>query len=273
MAAGKRAHWFNFGGAITYDYGIIADASETLVKPVREMEHVSIPGRSGDLTIDNGRWSNVTVTYHCYCKRALSSNFTNFLAVLHSKGGIQKLQDSRMSGLFSNLSVPGCYRMGSLEAAVKAENVYLSEHCEFDITFNCKPQLWLNAGDVGVKINREGEVNYKYIKNPTEFPSKPLVRCYGKGTGSTDATMAKFTVNGRTIMIANYNNTGGTYVEVDCDICDCFYGAINMNAYMKMQNTDGKFPELGTSLGGSYCYAYTSSGADSMIITPRWWTI
>ena len=272
MATGKRAHWFNFGGAATYNYGIIADASETLLKPAREMEHVSIPGRSGDLTIDSGRWSNVMVRYHCYCKRSIDSNFYNFLAVLHSKGGVQKLQDSRMADLFGNLNTPGCYRMGSLEASVQADNVYLSNHCEFEITFNCKPQLWLNVGDVGIKVNREGGSNYQYIKNPTNFPSKPLIRCYGKGTGSTDATMAKFTVNGRTIMISNYG-TVASYVDVDCDNYDCFYGATNMNGYMKMQNTDGKFPELAIGNTGSYCYAYTSSGAESMIITPRWWTI
>ena len=46
-------------------YGIIMLAPPDHVVAERDIERKEVPGRSGDVIIDNGRYKNVTVKYSC----------------------------------------------------------------------------------------------------------------------------------------------------------------------------------------------------------------
>lgn len=60
-----RKDFFIFGGVNSLDYGVLLDGSGTTTAPERDVMTVTIPGRSGDLLVDAGRWKNTTVSYHC----------------------------------------------------------------------------------------------------------------------------------------------------------------------------------------------------------------
>ena len=52
---------FTFAGRSSKDFGIYLSGSGVFNAPERDVETISIPGRSGDLILDNGRFKNISV--------------------------------------------------------------------------------------------------------------------------------------------------------------------------------------------------------------------
>lgn len=94
----------------------------------------------------------------------------------------------------------------------------------------------------------------KTIKNPTLFPSKPLIRVTGSGTVG---------IGDETITIAS----GYDYVDIDSEIQNCYCGNQNANAAVTFSNRE--FPELQPGLNG----VTFGTGIESVQITPRWYRI
>ena len=90
--------------------------------------------------------------------------------------------------------------------------------------------------------------------NPTPFASKPLIRLYGNGTVS---------VNGITITVVNSTS----YVDIDCDMMDCYEGSTNRNNDVTFSTHD--FPVLEP---GENTFTIVS-GVSGIRVTPRWWQV
>ena len=48
------------------DFGVYISGNGTYNAPARDVKSVAIPGRNGELTLDNGRFKNVTVKYPAF---------------------------------------------------------------------------------------------------------------------------------------------------------------------------------------------------------------
>ena len=90
--------------------------------------------------------------------------------------------------------------------------------------------------------------------NPTRFASKPLIRVAGNGTA---------TINGQTITIVNSTQ----YVDIDCDMMDCYEGSTNRNKDVTFSTYD--FPEL---VPGDNTFV-AGTGITGFVVTPRWWRL
>lgn len=110
--------------------------------------------------------------------------------------------------------------------------------------------IWADTGDVEVKVTTPTVFN-----NPSLFNSKPLIRVYGVGT---------FRVNDITVTIASHDKP---YIDIDCELQECFYGSENMNEYVSFSGND--FPEL--QPGDNYMLL--ASGITKLDVTPRWWVL
>lgn len=110
--------------------------------------------------------------------------------------------------------------------------------------------IWADAGEVEVKVTSPTVFN-----NPSLFNSKPLIRVYGIGT---------FRVNDITVTIASHDKP---YIDIDCELQECFYEGENMNEYVSFSGND--FPEL--QPGDNYMLL--ASGITKLDITPRWWIL
>ena len=93
------------------------------------------------------------------------------------------------------------------------------------------------------------------INNPTHFNSKPLIRVYGDGT---------FTVNNTTVIMAAHSEP---YIDIDCELQECFYEDTNMNSYVSFSDND--FPELIPGANGFM----PTPGITKLVVTPRWWIL
>lgn len=231
-------NWLTFDGVSLKDFGVYINGSGTFNAPARSREIVNIPGRNGALMIDNGRYENTDVVYHAFVYKNFASNIEGLRNLLLSRTSYKTLKDTYH---------PAEYRLGIYKGDFNADVVEWLQAGEFDLTFDCKPQRFLESGEEVVEFTLASNT----ILNPTSQIAKPLLRVYGTGT---------FSVNGNQMTISSAD----VYTDIDCDLMDAFKGLTNCNG-----NISGVFPEL---IPGENTVSIVS-GITKIEITPRWWVL
>lgn len=120
--------------------------------PSRDVTQIHVPGRNGDILIDNGGWNNVDVTYSSCC---ILSNFRENVAKLKeyllANPGYHELTDPYNPDEVRYAEFRGPFTPEAFTP--KSNNAGM-----FDLTFNCKPQRFL----------RESVVPRNYVLCPYE---------------------------------------------------------------------------------------------------------
>ena len=75
------------------DYGVYISGKGVFNAPERDTESIKIPGRNGELTIDNGRYNNLALTYPAFIIRDLKTNIQGLRNHLLSQRGYVRLED------------------------------------------------------------------------------------------------------------------------------------------------------------------------------------
>lgn len=160
-----------YGDINSSNYGIYIGQETIYNVPERAVEVVSVPGRNGALTIDQGHYENVSIEYYCFVdgetEEEMHRKYNAFKNAIASVVGYQKIIDSYY---------PDEYRLGLFIEGIEADSVALGKGLEFRLIFNCKPQRYLTSGDTEVTVS-DGDV----INNPTLFDSQPLLMVKGYG--------------------------------------------------------------------------------------------
>ena len=163
---------FTFGGGNSKNYGVYITGEAVFNAPSRDVEMISIPGRNGNLALDNGRYNNIEVTYPAGLFAKTESGFaeaiSDFRNFLCSKRGYVRLEDEYN---------PNEYRMAIYKSGLEVSHKRLKAG-EFDIVFDCKPQRFLKSGEVAVTSTGSSIE----ITNPTLFDAKPLFIANGNFT-------------------------------------------------------------------------------------------
>lgn len=160
-----------FGGVNSADYGIYISGEGVFNAPSRTVEFVSVPGRNGDVVLDQGRFDNIEVVYpagtYATDQEGYRKRISDFRNAILSQKGYQKLTDSYH---------PDEYRMAIYVAGLEVSSVNQNMAGEFDLTFNCKPQRWLTEGESDVLVD-SGDI----LENSTPFDAFPIVKTKGYG--------------------------------------------------------------------------------------------
>ena len=135
-------HTLSFNGKDLREFGLHISGDGTFTAPSRDVEYVTIPGRDGDLIIDNGRFLNVTVSYACGITGDFDEQFSKLKSWLQQDVGYHQLEDSYH---------PEEFRMAAFVEAIKPEMEPYNESGRFSLEFVCKPQRFLLAGNIPVK--------------------------------------------------------------------------------------------------------------------------
>ena len=169
---GVQRQSITFGGVDSADFGIYISGEGAFDAPKRAVELVDIPGRNGALTIDQGRYENIEVTYPAYVVEDDLTDFANavksFRNAIVSQKGYQRLTDTIH---------PNEYRMAVYLEGLEVKPIKYATAASFDITFNCKPQRFLTSGETEVTVSSGGT-----LTNPTLYDSSPLLEVKGYGT-------------------------------------------------------------------------------------------
>lgn len=240
-------HYVVYNGKPLTDFSLYISGHGTFNSAERDVKKVEVPGKSGDLIFDNGRFKNVTITYKdAFILEndddlpAFARKIRALSTFLKSSPGYHRLEDTYH---------PDEYRLAACTTDIDPEVYYLIAG-QFDLEFDCKPQRFLKTGEKPVTYTAKGK-----IFNPTTLNAKPLIRVYGYG---------EVGIGEETFTIASHEQE---YIDIDCDMMDCFCGAVNCNSYVTLNSDD--FPILTPGANG----IEFSGNVTKVIITPRWWFI
>lgn len=229
--------WWN--GKSSDDVRVIVERFPQIVIPTRKQEKISVPGRSGDLIMEQDAYENYIQSYEIYVSAetprltTISHTIAEWLMVK----GYNRLEDSYWLDTYRK----ACYVGGS-----NIENI-LNRFGRATIDFDCKPQRFFKSGDIAITLT-----NGQSLVNPSVFTAKPLLVVSGSGSGTISDGV-------NTLTLTNCNN-----ITVDCDIMQIYQGTTNMNSV-----GSGAFIELPE---GTSTITWTG-GVTGVTLTPRWWTL
>ena len=228
--------YFVFNGKSSRDFDVYLYGEHTFGAPQREVETITVPGRNGDLSIDKGRYENISFSYPAIIINNVSDNIAGLRDFLLAQRGYCRLEDTIHPEEFVMARFSGNFEpdIGTKAWAGK-----------FEIKFDRAPQRFLKDGE-RVREYPSGTV----IRNYTNQNALPLIRAYGTGS---------LTLN-ETIAITSAIN----YTDIDCEAQEAFKGAVNCNQNLTLST--GKFPYFKP---GNNTLTY--SGFTRVEITPRWW--
>ena len=136
--------YFIFNGKKSSDFDVWASGLNIFYSPEKRIERIQVPGRNGELLIEDGSFENTELLFKdCFIPRHFSENFTNLSNYLNRQKGYQRLELSWL---------PDEYRLAAFHGDIEASMKNWNGMGKFDLTFNCKPQRFLKSGEEPIYI-------------------------------------------------------------------------------------------------------------------------
>lgn len=223
------------------DFGVYISGKGVFNAPERDAEEVEVPGRNGSLTLDNGRYKNIPLTYPAFIVRDMSSNIEGLRNFILAQKGYARLEDTYH---------PDEFRLAKWKGEFEAEPNEELYAANFDLSFTCYPQRFLKIGEVPIEVTGN-----KTIRNAFLHPALPLIRAYGTGT---------FTISGVSVQITS----ASSYTDIDCWLQEAYKDSLATNCNGNIVLTNGEFPALNPGDN-----SISMTGITKLIITPRWWIL
>lgn len=136
-------HYFEFDGMKSSDFGVFLSGAQTMGAAGRDVDEIVVPGRHGNLTIDNGRFNAISHVYPAFIAETAQPNLMGLRNALLSRRGSRRLSDTIHPDEF--------YR-AYYEHGLEPEMTANLRHSEFEIEFTRDPRRFLVAGDTPVQI-------------------------------------------------------------------------------------------------------------------------
>ena len=231
-----------FNGISSKDLHIQVQTEPDYDFPEKDYEVTHVPGRNGDIVIDQGSWQNVSRKYNLAMdagKISYTEVASKLVQWLHSASGYARLEDSYE---------PDFYRMAMYKDSGSISNIY-NKAGQIEIEFTCKPQRYFKSGEIADIFTTSTE-----YRNPTDFPAKPLIKIHGSGSGMVKIGAYTVTIN---------DILDG--MVVDSEQQDTYKDQTNCNSKVSIT----EYPKL---IAGNNAISI-SGGVTSIEIIPRWWTL
>ena len=231
-----------FNGISSQDLHIQVQTEPSYDFPEKDYEVTHVPGRNGDIVIDQGSWQNVSRKYNLAMdagKISYTEVASKLVQWLHSASGYARLEDSYE---------PDFYRMAMYKDSGSISNIF-NKAGQIEVEFTCKPQRYFKSGEAADIFVASSE-----YRNPTDFPAKPLIKIHGSGSG--------------VVGIGTYTVTINDIIDgmiVDSEQQDTYKDQMNCNSKVSIT----EYPKLAS---GNNAISI-SGGVTSIEIIPRWWTL
>lgn len=190
-------HTFQFNGRFLYELGAVIAQPPTHITSMRDLNFESIPGRSGDSIIDNGRYENKTLQFPiravpAFCDLSLQDFKYKLAEWLQADCDYKEFRDTYNPGYFRK----GIVTQISEVVAVKRD-VY-----ETAITFNFEPFLYSDTGLKKITYNFNGGTQTENLFNPEGWASEPIIEIT-----PNQPLMVSLSINGVTVGIEQIDKT------------------------------------------------------------------
>lgn len=254
---GLSKDYFVFDGVDSRDFDVYLFRKEILNWPKRSVKKVSVPGRNGDIILDNGRYDNVAFSYGAVIIRRVAYNLAGFRDLLTSAAG----RYSRLEDTFERDE----YYLARLSGGVEPVTTRNMDAARMELVFERKPQRYLKDGSVPVTVTGST------FMNPSHQISKPIVKIT-RGSGLNDS----FGLNGITVTVT----WGDTPQTVTAAYVDCDSGDVRGNGGEDLNGIVSISKAVGLSTVRWYDFPVLAPGENSVSmngasidITPRWWRL
>lgn len=228
---------FTYNGQNSADFGLKISEKDIYSAPARDLSFISVPGRNGDIIVDNNRYENINISYTVGCKDI--KNKATALKLWLCKPGYFRLIDTYQ---------PDYFRMASFASNLPIDEV-LQNVGQTKVVFNCKPFRYSLSGENTISFT-----SARSITNPEGFESLPYIKI----TGSGNVTLY---INSKSY----YMSSIGPSIELDSELMCAYRGSTLLNS--KLGFTE--FPVLQPGINN-----ISWSGSVTKIeIVPRWRTL
>lgn len=249
-------HSFTYNGHSSSEYGLYITSKQSYNKPERNVTFVSIPGRNGDLIVDNGGYQNLDITLglRLFAPQTTDDKIANFNAAYNQIA--EWLKPTADYYDYTDTYVPGYYRKAAIKSALQVTQKHY-DIADFNLKLSCKPFKYRNDGAQAITIPRGGSSTY--FTNPENETAAPIIRVFTDVEyNASTTTNHYFNINGQAYCITNING----YVDIDCETMNAYKGADNMNSNLYFS----EFPTLPPGENR----AKTGTNTSKLEIIPRW---
>ena len=228
--------YFILSGKDSREFGCYMARSNMLDSPEADRETIEIPGRNGDLIIDNERFKNFGLEILAYFPEGVVENARKAKEFIGSIKGYTRYEESTDPQTFREVMINDALEMDSYDRA----GGYLS------LKMTCKPQRFLKSGEIPEGLSGSGS-----IYNPTSFPAFPSIKVRGTGTIQIGNQLISISKNPRAITI-------------DGETMEAMEGDQSVNSYVALPEKQITLSPGVNNIGLS---------GTTIEITPNWWTI
>ena len=177
--------FFAIDGVSSLNFGIrISDNGELDKKARRDIVSQPIPGRNGELTMDNGRYENVDFNFQCWIAEGYPVNLDGFADFLNRSHGYHVIEDTYH---------PGEYILARCMAEIDPQTLSHNSG-SFSVPFNRQPQRFLTRTRRHGHIYRQSA--HKVLHNPTGMPALPRIEINPTNNNNTTQSTITLSLNG-----------------------------------------------------------------------------
>ena len=218
--------------------------------PARSVDFIEVPGRNGDLLIDNGNYTNTKAVFDVVITKDVKENTDRLKHLLYSQKGYQRLYDSDLKGFYRMASFNRGFEIPSTDGGIVR------------IEFDCKPFKYDIVGEEIITV--EGNTVNFYLDNPYFEDARPLFKVYTDVTSEND--YCYIDVNGKTISFP-VNGMNGLIIDTSLQYA---YRDLGPNG---LQNCNNVINTTDVSLHYGQNELSFYGGIRSVEIVPRWVTL
>lgn len=261
--------WFEWNGVKSTAYGMHVLTQPNFLSPLERAEYVTVPGRSGSLTILEGEDVYDDINLSCSC--VIDDPFGS--VTVSGKTG-QRIP-MIMGWLKGNGEVKFANRTDGYYKARIANQISFDKavqgnpHRLVSVQFRCQPFFYLDSGKSPSDPYNKGSGSSTTVTltNPGNIPSQPLiVLSHSNNAGGTNNKL----ICGDSTMEFDFTNHDYTKpVKVDCEAKIIYQGEKgNANDPLVLLGTISSGDWLTIPTGTAY-FVFTGN-ISSVTITPRW---
>lgn len=223
-----------FNGKSSEDLGVVIQNTPNYSYPERDIETTHIPGRNGDIVIDNKCYKNIQRQYNlAKCNfqiNGFSYNTESLVSWLtEPRGKYCRLEDDYD---------PEVYRLAYYNEGTSVVN-YFDQALAVSVTFNCKPQRYLKSGEIPIRYTG----NEAIIVNPTVYDSLPKIKMEGIPNDQSKVYLITILDNdGNETSSLSFSKIDNGYFYIDSDTQNCYDDLGDINEKVGLNGNE--FPIL-----------------------------
>lgn len=264
-----------FNGKSSRSFSIIVERYPSPNRPARRGTVLQIPGRNGNLVIEDGTYENVTLKFDVYLSAEPANLYDRAAAVadwLLGSSGYQRLTTEYE---------PDIFRLARFAGPLDIEAI-LNSHGRATLEFDCYPQRFESLGHVYSDYGSLSSGSAT-ITNTGIMIAKPMIKVTGKGNVVLDFASAA-TGNTTEVDFA-FSSSKIETIILDCDLHDAYYeDGSNANAAVSFSDAEASlpesydyfyptFPELTPGKNTVTLSSLSTGTLSGLKIMPRWWSL